>query len=196
MGIPAHSLSSSLRPGAFLFPRNLTKRPLVDRHMGGTDIGDANAGLAVKEWVARYDVDSGEVTLTSDDVDDFVFLTAEGITEISLAFDQAMRPALAYVQEGVAKLRYYDTILGTYSTLTLTGASCPRICLDDTRPLQAQRSDIVLAYLRSGRLCYREQRDRFLVEYLLSMSPPTQNLVQIGMSNVNRVQFGFLPVET
>ena len=69
-----------------------------------------------------------------------------------------------------------------------------RCCLDDKRQSATAQgnNDIILAYVRAGKLYYRQQRDRYEVEYLLAEEIPAKVLTRIGMSKNYRLQFEFV----
>nr|PZN74572.1 MAG: hypothetical protein DIU57_19165 [Pseudomonadota bacterium] len=115
--------------------------------------------------------------------------TGDDITEVSLAFDQNMNVCVAFVEAGMAKLLWYDT---TVNQLVVTelgeGVTHPRVALDDTREFNRANSDIILAYIKEGALYYRQQRDRYQIERLLSPGPWIA-LKRIGMGSGYRFQF-------
>lgn len=171
---------------------------LVSRELGGVALQDPSQGLEVKVWTARLTVHEDPLTpnfveLFADDVPPIIPLTGLGITEVSLAFDQNMRYALAYVQAGVAKLFWYDTAVEGYVTDEFPGAISPRITLDDHRDMELAASDIILAYIQDGNLYFRAQRDRFTQAYLLladlndiAISPTIEH---VCMNRLGRLQF-------
>ena len=70
---------------------------------------------------------------------------------------------------------------------SILGAVNPRVTLDDKRRGQTSSSDVILAYLRAGSLYYRQQRDRYLTEYLLTANPPCGGLATLCMSTGGRL---------
>jgi len=160
----------------------------VDYEDGGVAIQDPSQGLLVKRW--RAQLVELDVIVDADGVEPFVLISGAGITEISLTFDQNMRPTLAYVQEGVSKLRWFDSLPGQVVTTSYAGIRTPRITLDDKRYTQTGSSDIILAYIRvsDGALCFRQQRERFETERVLSAGPH-KGLIKIGFSRKLQLQF-------
>jgi hypothetical protein len=62
--------------------------------------------------------------------------------------------------------------------------------MDDKRPFANQYSDAILGYIHGKNLMYRQQRDRFLIEYpVLADVPGHARLKQLGMCSNLRVQF-------
>jgi hypothetical protein len=166
--------------------------PTEDYESGGTALDDASAGLQVRTWRA-YIEDGEAIYIDAVGIAPVLAYEGESITQVSLAFDQNMRYALAIVEAGVAKLNWYDTTIPGRTTLTFAGAASPRICMDDKRALATGENDILLAYVKNGKLYHRLQRDRFTIEYWLFdlPEPATHRLKRIGMNDGLRLQFEF-----
>lgn len=189
--LPLNQLSTVLVIGGYLDPDDNTTTDLVDYELGGIEIQDPSQGLRVKTWVVY--IDGQDVKITAEDRQPTVQFTRTGVlTEVSLAFDQNMRPTIAFVEDDVATLYWYDTVAQAAVFSTFTGASTPRVCLDDKRESQLGTSDILLAYIKTNNLYFRAQRDRFTVEYLL-YTEINAKLVKLGMTDKNRVQFMLQP---
>lgn len=183
--IPQMRLSTTPQPAALLLP-DPQPRLTTSRARGGVALNDASQGLNVQTWTLSTDGTS--VTIEGETVPQSVLFTGTGITEVSLAFDQNMRPFVAFVDGGGAKYRWFDPVDSTTKITPIgAGVVTPRCCLDDFRPSQTNASDIILAYVRGGSLFYRQQRDRYLVEYPLGL--PAQALNFVGMGVNLRLQF-------
>ena len=194
--IPENRLSSTPVVAELYAPDDReVDSPLLDYELGGVALQDASEGLRVKEWTCYADGVTGNVYLVAPGVFDTLVFTAPGISELSLAFDQNMRPFIAYVQVGQAKFRWYDTVTGQNVITTLDpGDRNPRCCMDDKRPEQTAQgsNDIILAYTRAGSLYYRQQRDRYEVERLLTSDlPGAGRLLRVGMAKNLRLHFVF-----
>lgn len=177
--LPDNVLSTVVVPQAFAHPRDIPPQPLISYDYGGTALNDASSGLLVKVWRCRYE--NGDFIVDADQVPDTVVYSAPDVTELDLTFDQNMQPFLAFVQAGEAKFRWYDTTVPGFVVTSLgAGVVTPRCALDDKRLLQQNVSDIVLAYVKTGDLYCRQQRDRFEVEYLLKAGAGA-GLRRIGM---------------
>lgn len=190
--MPLDRLSVEPVPADYLAPDS-TDPPnkLTDYELGGVALNDASLGLQYQTWTCRADLATGEVFLRAPDVAEALLFTAPGITELSLAFDQNMRPFVAYVQEGQARFRWYDTVLGANRITDLDPLDrTPKCCMDDKRPWQVAQgsNDIILAYLRGGSLYYRQQRDRYETERLLATGI-SGRLLRVGMNVQRRLQF-------
>jgi hypothetical protein len=194
VALPENQLSVSAAPAPFVGARSLPITPIVDYEDGGIAISDPSRGLLYQRWRAILfrpgEVDS-YVQLDAREVAPFTLLELPNITEISIAFDQLMRPTLAFVRNGIAYLRWFDSVPGQY-VITEIGAGIitPRVSMDDKRLLATdgyQLNDVILAYVREGNLYYRQQRDRFLIERLLAEG--VKPLIKIGFSRGLRFQF-------
>lgn len=185
--IPNNELSPTPVIAPYSEQVNDPDAPLVDYELGGVALNDNSAGFQVKTWTAF--MDGNNVRIQAPDVAATTLLTLAGVTEISLAFDQEMRPAIAYVQNGAAKLWWYDPALAAYTTIVLDiGVTTPRITLDEKRPVLVNDSDIILAYIKDNNLYFRAQRDSFLVEYLLK-EDVNGSLVSVAMTDNFRLKF-------
>lgn len=190
--IPDESLSLVEMFAPYLYPDDLFVTKLVDYELGGTALNDASDGLEVQKWTLRLEVDEltgmGDVYISADTVAETLLFSGDGITEISLTFDQNMNPAVGFMQSGEARLRWYDATIPGFTIITLpAGTTAPKLCLDDKRNLQTSASDIIMCYERAGSLYFRAQRDRFLVEYLLTTGVDGQ-VLKIGMNEKYRLQ--------
>lgn len=192
MALPAALFSPTPVPGEFLAPDDRVRPSLlVDYEMGGVALGDPSQGLQVQVWEAR--VDSGMIQVRPEGVGGWTDVVSDtGISEIALAFDQNMRPTVAYVASGVAKMRWFDAVAAAYVISTFAGATSPVVTMDDKRPAQIGLNDIVLFYLRGGRVYYRVQRERFINEYDLAAVPENVSRIKRwGMTDQLRVQLEF-----
>ena len=191
--MPENTLSSSAIFSAFLVPDKA--EPLVDFEWGGVDLLDSSQGLMVKIWKCFYH--EGWICIT-DDVATHQVIQIANVKHVSLAFDFNMHPTIAYVVENEDKTRsaylyWYDTAQAAQITTTY-GATYhfPQLSLDDHRLHQSANADIIFAYIKNNNLYYRQQRDRFLIEYLLESGLSEDvELRQIGMNTKNRFQFLF-----
>lgn len=190
--IPGEALSTTAAPAAFLSPDDIKRNPrTTDYELGGAGIGDGSQGLQVQSWRVRV---SGTDVLVSADpyTSETLVFSEAGITECSLAFDQNMNYVIAYVANGIAKLRWYDPIAdATVKTNFAADVRSPFVCMDDKldRATTLNRNDVLLFYIRGSSLYYRQQRDRYDTEYLLKTFPgPAVTIRRVGMSVANRIQ--------
>ncbi|AXH72060.1 MAG: tail fiber protein [Podoviridae sp. ctda_1] len=169
--------------------QNQRNNPLVDWEMGGAVLNTPLPDRYTHNW--RLWSDGTSVFINRDDLSDTqTIFSGAGITSVSLAFDQVMRPHVAYMEQGQAKFRYWDTIDNAFKVMLLpVDAKYPRCASDDKREFFLGLDDVFVAYMKEDNLFIRFQRDRFAQEILFAPSTGKKMLVQIGMNNQNRVQF-------
>lgn len=191
MALPQNQLSSEPLPGYFLGARAQVFPDYIDYADGGVGIQDPSLGLDYQVWTAEIveDIVEDRIVLSAPTHPATTVYTGDDITEVSLAFDQNMNPVIAFVEAGVAKLYWYDTLVGEQAVTAIPGGvTHPRVALDDNREFNRANSDVILAYIKDGALYYRQQRDRYQIERQLS-SGPWIALVRIGMGSTLRFQF-------
>lgn len=182
--------------GGFLAPDDRERADLLeDYERGSLALNDPSGGLAQANW--RAFVSGKQIFLGREGGTAAVVLVTDADpTEISLAFDSAMNPQLAWMEGDQLKFRWYDTVAEDYVIETFPGARDPRLCLDDKRAALDAWRDVLLIYVKTGPplyLAYRQQRDRFETEYLLTRLP--ENLVRlgrVGMASGLRLQIEYL----
>lgn len=192
--LPDNELSSIPVPTRFFGARSGATSKTVDYEDGGIALNDPSEGLLYQRWIARvHDATTvrSRVTLASPNTPEFDWIVEPNIEEISFTFDANMRPTVAYVAAGQAKLKWYDSAAAEYVTDNLApDVITPRVSMDDKRPLasgQFANSDVILAYVRGGSMYARVQRDRYLIEYFLAAD--VKPLIKIGMGRGLRFQF-------
>ena len=193
--IPQERLSSVPQPADYCAPDDIDPpNALTDYELGGPALNDATGGLQDRISTLHAEGTTGNVYLSAPGVFRTLLFTAPGITEASLAFDQNMRPFVAFVQGGRAKFRWYDTEIEANRISDLgDGDHSPRCTMDDKRTSATElgQNDVILAYVRAGNLYYRQQRDRFEVERLLHEGVPGR-FMRVGMHKGGRLQFLFI----
>lgn len=193
--LPQGVLSTPRAVGsAFLPPRNITKRPLVDYELGGTAIQDPAQGLRVQIWTGQ--IVGSDVVLSAPSVAPVIVFTQAGITEFQFTFDQNMNPFIAYLVDGESpRFRWFDPNVSSFVVTTLpSGSYSLRCSMDDKRAPEIATSDVILTYLRAGTLYYRQQRDRYLIEYTLKAGYGNHVIGAFGMSRVFRLQWQIVSV--
>lgn len=196
MALPDNQASSQPVIADFEPPYDRYTGPLEDFEAGGIALNDGTQGLDVQVWYLAYNDNEasagyGEFTLNAETTGDTsVVLTVPEVTRVGLAFNQNMDPFIAYENRDCeAKFYWYDSFIGGYTTSTLpAGSKSVACCLDDHRVTQTGSSDIILAYIRAGTLYYRQERDRFGVEYSLG-SVGAGLLYKVGMTKNLRLKF-------
>lgn len=183
--MPGNALSSTPFPAGFSLPVKVG--PLEDWEWGGVALNDPSQGLFVQIWHLTLEGDN--VCIEAPSVPKTTLFTGADITDVALAFDQNMRPFVAYTQAGSAKFWWYDPTVQMMVTTDLPGATTPRCTLDDKREFNTSGSDVILAYLKGRDLYFRMQRDRFTVEYPLATDVGSK-LTTVKMGTNNRLHFG------
>lgn len=172
----------------FLYPRSKSYPLTESWENGGAALNDPSEELTKYVWQAW--TDGTTITVKRDDLaTETVLITDSNITEVDLTFDQNMRPCIAYVANGISKLYWYDSSLAMQVIDSYPLIRNPRVSLDDKRRFNVANSDIVFAYQREDKLCYRVQRERFGVEHILATDTKKRLLWRIGMGRNNRFLF-------
>lgn len=171
-------------------PENYVTNDLFDYELGGVDLNDPSEGLMVKTWHCWYE-DSKVKIAPEYDGDVTVLFSTVGITALSFAFDQNMRPTVSYEKNGELWLWWWDTSIENRALTNFGKGKSPRLTLDDKRTSQFAKSDIIFAYIDGDyNLCYRQQRDRFTVKRVLKSGLYRRSrLKNVSMNNKLRLQF-------
>jgi len=177
---------------AFLPPRNKPTRVSESWALGGIALSDTSEPFGY-EW--RGYVQNKAIRVARKNTAPITLLSVTGeVTEVSLAFDQNMRPTIAYVEDDISKLYWYDTSQASMAITEYADTRNPRVALDDKRKFSIANSDIIFAYVKNGSLlCYRLQRERYSIEYTLDVNREEHVgdliLNDIGMGTGNRFVF-------
>lgn len=192
MTIPGNLLSNDRPESPLLAPDDRQRTdPLQDWERGGVALNDPSQGHDVRDWKVWSDGLTIWVAPDPELTPRVAVQTGADITEVSLGFDQNMQPTVAYVDGGVTKLWWYDTVGAAMTTTTYPGYKTPMLTLDDKRDIATQTgvNDIIFAYVRDDLLCWRQQRERYTVERVLGPVPyPNTRIIGMGMSTGNRLQ--------
>jgi hypothetical protein len=160
----------------------------IDHESGGVGIQNSSQGLSSHVWTTVITEDKTTIITSSDIVPDTVLYTGNNITEVSLTFDQLMNPAFCFIEDGEMKLRWYNSLeSGMVTTNFGSGYVSPKVSLDDKED-NTGISDVIFAYIKDNILYYRQQRDRYEIEYQVSDSP-VRRIQKIGMTSGFRFQF-------
>lgn len=191
--IPDNKLSSSTLYDTYISPDGGDRAKLTeDWERGGIALADPSQGLEVQIWKLEHDANSQFVITPQSFGDPVLGPIIYGVTECNLAFDQNMNVFITYVVDGQAWYFWYDPLAFEYKHQIMDADVInPRCCMDDKRLPMVDTSDIILAYQRGTDLYYREQRDRYTIEYLLKAGAEGQ-LECVGMNKSNRLQFMML----
>lgn len=190
--LPPGSPSTTPTRGTFLAPDDVDRALKQDYELGGIALEDASLGLQYQLWRLTFNETTKDVELQPNAGGSMtVMFNSPQLTELSFTFDQLMRPLIAWVEDGVVKLRWFDPIAGAIITDAYFGVSSPFMCLDERRPLLIGSGDALLAYIRNGRVYYRQQRDRFDTEIALgdvTLPEGRSRIINFGITNKLRLQ--------
>jgi hypothetical protein len=185
--LPDNQISSEPIAASFYTP--IRQSVFFDYELGGSDFQDNSTGLDSHLWKCRYTRD-GQIRVYNNIVSHDV-LTLLNVTEIAFAFDINMQPVIAYNQNAVTHLYFFDSIAAQFTTIVLGKLEHPRLSLDTRVISQTDIADVILAYTRNGILCIRYQRERYGAEHQLGISPG--RLWHCGMMKNYRFGFVFRP---
>lgn len=183
--IPGNALTVTPLEAPFQYNVRDDGAPLIDYEKGGVAINDGSQGMQVRVWKATLVGDA--IMVGADGVPAVSVYSTPGITRLALAFDQNMQPFVAWEDVAGAHCRFYND--GAFSIIDLP-ASSVNVCAtgDEDRPQLRNTRDIILSYQRGASLYFRQQRDRFAVEHLLS-NALIGKLASMGMNKQLRMQF-------
>lgn len=187
--LPENTYSTIPIGGLFLPPDDRVTSPVIDWERGGVALQDVTQGLDVQNWRCYLENQYG-VYLQPENGEPILLFEDAGISELALCFDQQMRWSVAYIQQDILTLRWYDSQVNQHVVSRFGPALNPKMALDDKRVFNLVNSDMILAYIRGNTLWYRQQRDRFTIERALRTGLfPNTKLKNIGMSSAFRLQF-------
>jgi len=190
--LPSNAISVTPQYAPYQYPDSSDILSTASLEYGGVAISDPSQGRLVKVWRA-YIVTVANVStinvapyITGTPVT--AVYTGGLITSVSLAFDASMNPTICFVEAGTLKLRWYNTLTSAYQVDSYAPATSGRVSTDDKRKGQEGASDVIFAYTRGGTLYWRQERDRYGVEYTVG---PSYALVlrRLGMNQKFRLQF-------
>lgn len=191
--IPTGALSDQAIMSAFVDTIRGPVEFLKDYETAGVALNDGSQGVNLKLWKLQVINEKKEVQVSALGVPwTTLFVRSNPIAEASLAFDNNMNPFVAFVEEGGSAFIYwFDSLDSTQKITSLpAGVINPRCCIDDHRSMMSLTSDIVLAYLRSGSLYVRYQRERYQIEHLMQAGLGADaRLVDVGMNRGLRFQW-------
>jgi hypothetical protein len=149
----------------FLAPYNEPYTPHSQNILGGTALNRGNEGRMVKIWNISYENEIIKIKPSDGDV---VWQRGEpGIKSLSCAFDNNMSQVIGWRKDTGCALYYYDTTIQQFRVRDFPDATACRVCVDDPRDFYNAQSDVMFIYTSGNRLYYRQQRDRYDIEYFI-----------------------------
>ena len=186
--LPENTISTTPVPTSFLVPSKTEDDVLIDYEWGGVDIRNTSEGLGKYIWECVY---KDNWIVLKNPIETVNWLNIVGVTQLGLAFNFNMQPCVTYVKDSKVYLNWFDTSVQQYVTTDFGNTiKSPQISLDDRRNETSNSSDIIFAYVKGISIYYRQQRDRFNIEYYVGdITQDGTTLVQIGMGRNYRFQF-------
>ena len=167
--------------------------------LGPVNIGDFSLGAQERVWKIRAQGGTVFSARQKNDRSDFegeVLLfshSADTPTEIDAAFDQNARVLVCMEspsgpgRQGELLIYYYDPFSASYQLVNFGRGRTPRAVLDDV--VDTNNGDLLVFYVHDLKgICYRQQRDRYLVEYIVPNSLPV--IVPVGTPIANTCVHG------
>ena len=181
-------------PSAFLAPIDDAYDPLLMRAIGGIALGDGSQGREVQFWTCSYDGANVNVDGELSGSGSFA-LPIANVLSCCLAFDSNMAVAICYTKTDGGYLYYFNAFSSQFETLYFASILSCRVAVDKTTQFFNAQSDVIFAYVADdGVVRWRQQRDRYLVEYTVGPAAPGKTLVRLGPSEDNRLQLQLLAV--
>lgn len=196
MSLPGNTLSTPAVPANLLMPDSVLQvNRTIDYERGGLAIGDSSQGIDYQTW--RISLNGIDVQISPEHHDsEIVLFTALNVSEVALAFDQNMQPAVAYIANNQAKLYWYDSLVAAQVTTDLDSAiTSVALTMDDKRAFATDinTNDILLVYIKDNQVFYRQQRERYTIErFLASIDLGGTQIVRCGMNVAGRLQIEVL----
>jgi hypothetical protein len=198
--LPPGGLSEAPQRGIFLapddlspvfnFPEDLTPTEVpADWELGGTGLNDPAGGVQVQTWT--FYMEGSDIMVSAPSVPpSVVYSPGPGVLELSGSFDSNMQPVVVWTgADLVTWLRWWNPQTVSFVLSTLPALHSPRLTLDDKRASQVVDRDVLLFYIRDEHVCYRQQRDRYQVEYVLYPLPKGYTRIgRVGMTDKLRMQ--------
>lgn len=184
--IPLNTFTAEPIYSPLLDPYSDEFTPFSDRHRGGIAISDGSKGRDYQIWEIRYADGVASIYLEESLIPSYSISIPEP-DMISVAFDNNMRPTIAYVISNVGYLYYYDTLTESYSTISISGITSSRARIDDVSDFYNSTSDVLWIYTLGDTVRWRQQRDRYTVEYIVGAAGG-KVIKKAGMNQLRRFQ--------
>lgn len=172
----------------FAEPRNQHYSLQESYTLGSAGINDTSMDLNTHIWKGY--IKDNWFTLKRIDLSiEHKIIETGSVEQLDFTFDQAMRPVLVWVKDGISWMYRYENT--NFHKIQLPQKiQCPRVELDRKLLKDMPQSDIILGYCYDGKLCFAQQRERYQEEYIIGENPNKHLLWRIGHTTDGR--FGFL----
>lgn len=193
--ITEESLSTYSVPSQLIGSKKHRIDNLKDYEDGGVSLNDASLGLLYQQWIMWV---SDNIIYLKSNISETPIIVYSGIdiTYITFTFDQNMNLIYLYKDSNIWNFVWFDS--QTENTITTSFENnyhSFQLILDDKREGAESTNDVLLFYVRDGYFCYRQQRDRYDIEIVLSDNIGELLLQQVSVNIENRLQFKFIPIE-
>lgn len=186
--LPNNAISLVPEPASYQVPDTVDNQSVQSFEYGGIAINDASQGRLYQVWRAYLDAAGAYCAPSVAGTPVTTLVVGTGITFVSIGFDSNMAPALAYLQAGVMKFRWFNSVSSSFQTDTHADWTSCRVSTDDKRRGNEGQSDVIVGYTRAGVCYWRQERDRYSVEYTAGPSG-LRILTRLGMGVQERMQF-------
>lgn len=136
--------------------------------MGGIDLGDTSNGLFARPYKVYVEDNTIYIQKGLDaswSAPEVLFTHDGNIDELSLTFDQNARPFVSWEDNGNIYIYWYNPGTAANEKALICSGRYPVSTLDYRHTIYMAESDIMLFYIDGANVKYRQQRDRFTIEY-------------------------------
>jgi hypothetical protein len=100
----------------------------------------------------------------------------------TFAFDRTMQPSICWnTASAGAYFHWFNSLTAAYETTHYPLARNAMVIHDDTRDIASSTSDVMLFYQTEDLVCYRQQRDRYLIERVIGSGIVDPDIKKCGM---------------
>ena len=117
----------------------------------------------------------------------YLFTSGE-VKTLAATFDQLKRPLVFFDTGSELRLWWYDPTLEEHTLTPFGEGSDPFATFDIRYSPSNQKSDALIFYLRNGGIYYRQQRDRYAVEYATPVTTGAYRILRADMTVDWRLQ--------
>jgi hypothetical protein len=188
MSVPLNTWTTTPIYSAFVPPiDDPVYDPISMRATGGVDIGDGSQGREVQFWGCSYN--GTDINVIPEQFGSSFALTVPDVLSCCLAFDSNMAVAICYTKADGGYLYFFNSLTSNFETMFIAGITSNRVAVDKTAVFFDAQSDVIYAYIDSGDVIrWRQQRDRYAIEYTLGPAVAGKPMVRMGPNVENRLQ--------
>lgn len=158
----------------------------TSRARGGSSLNAPEFGINVQDWDGL--IEDEQFFISAANHAQSLVVATPNAQSATFAFDRNMELVVCWNTPTGSVLYWFDDSEAAQQTTVFTGFSRAMVIHDDVRNSSSAISDVLMVYQRSGSLYYRQQRDRYATEYLISNQDDGE-LKSCGMGRSNRLIF-------